>query len=356
MTATAILRTVATEPEVADEGPRPVAEPSSETRAGAHVLDVFLGLTRALSGERSLADALQATTDAALEILPADHASLRLFDEERRELLSTARSGAGLSLPPTGFRAGFGVLGIVADAGRAALVADTELDPRFEPVPGGFPVRSLVAVPMMAGGHVVGVLSASSPVPDAFTERDRDLAQLLANCTAPAIETARLAHLAVTDDLTRAFNFRYLASRLEQERGLARRYGDAFSVLMMDLDHFKRVNDTHGHAIGDEVLRGFVDRVRTEVREPDVLIRRGGEEFLLLMPSTGAAEAVAVAERIRVAVRDAPIAVPNGPAVPLTVSIGVATFQDDEPVSALEARADAALYRAKQTGRDRVVS
>ncbi len=317
-------------------------------------LEVLLALTRLLADERTLEDALHATTDAALELLPCDHASLRLFDDTRRELLSTARSGTASEVPPAQFRAGEGVLGFVADTGKAALVEDTSTDPRFAARPTGFSVGSLVAVPLVAGGHVVGVLSASSPSPGRFSERDRDLAQLLANCTVPAIETARLAHLSVTDDLTRAYNYRVLASRLHEEVGRAARYGDPLSVLMMDLDHFKHVNDRYGHAAGDEVLRAFVDRVRAEVRQPDVLIRRGGEEFLLVMPSTGGDDAHAVAERIRARVAATPIPTQCGADVPLTVSIGVATWVDREDATALEARADAALYRAKDAGRDRV--
>lgn len=317
-------------------------------------LEILLALTRLLTDERTLEDALHATTDAALELLPCDHASLRLFDDTRRELLSTARSGTATERPPVQFRAGEGVLGLVADTGKAALLEDTANDPRFATRETGFPVRSLVAVPLVAGGQVVGVLSASSPSPGTFTERDRDLAQLLANCTVPAIETARLAHLSITDDLTRAYNYRVLAPRLGEEVSRAARYGEALSVLMMDLDHFKRVNDRHGHAVGDEVLRAFVDRVRAEVRQADVLIRRGGEEFLLVMPSTGAYEAAMVAERIRARVAATPIPTAAGVPVDLTVSIGVAAWIEGEGTSELEARADAALYVAKGAGRNRV--
>ncbi|MBX3269126.1 MAG: sensor domain-containing diguanylate cyclase [Sandaracinaceae bacterium] len=317
-------------------------------------LETLLGLTRLLSTERSLEEALAATTDAAMLLLPCDHASLRTFDDERRFLLSSARSGLGQGHRPASFRRGEGVVGIVADTGRPALVADARTDARFVARPdAGFEVRSLIAVPLFAGGNVVGVLSVSHAAPDVFGARDRDLAQLLANCTAPAIETARLARLAVTDELTRAFNYRYHHLRLAEEVGRARRYGDAFSVLMMDLDHFKDVNDRHGHQIGDEVLRGFVERLREEVREPDVVIRRGGEEFVLLMPSTDAGDAAQVAERIRAHVAAAPIATSGG-GVPLTVSIGVATWRADESGGALEGRADEALYRAKAAGRDRV--
>lgn len=326
---------------------------------GREPLEVLLELTRLLAAERTLDDALRATTNAALAVLPCDHASLRLFDGERRELLSTARSGAGSSIPPAQFRSGEGVLGLVADTGRGALIEDTATDPRFTDRPIGFSVRSLVAVPLVAGGRVVGVLSASDPAPHAFTERDRDLAQLLANCTVPAIETARLAHLAITDDLTHAYNYRVLAPRLNEEVNRAARYGEALSILMMDLDHFKRVNDAHGHAVGDEVLRGFADRVRTEVRQSDVLIRRGGEEFLLIMPSTGGDEASRVAERIRARVAEAPIDTApidteHGVQVALTVSIGVATWRPGEDALTFATHADTALYQAKDAGRNSV--
>ncbi|MCB9596709.1 MAG: GGDEF domain-containing protein [Sandaracinaceae bacterium] len=317
-------------------------------------LETLLGLTRLLSTERSLEEALLATTDAAMLLLPCDHASLRTYDDDRRMLLSSARSGLARDKSPSSFRKGEGVVGIVADSGRAALVADAQTDARFVQRPdAGFDVRSLVAVPLFAGGSVVGVLSASHRDPDVFSARDRDMAQLLANCTAPAIETARLARLAVTDDLTRAYNYRYHHTRLAEEVSRARRYGDRFSLLLMDLDHFKHVNDRWGHQVGDEVLRGFVDRVRDEVRDPDVVIRRGGEEFVLLMPATEETDAANVAERIRARVAGTPIDTEAGD-VPLTVSIGVATWGAEESGAALEARADAALYRAKAAGRDRV--
>lgn len=316
-------------------------------------LETLLELTRTLGADRSLEEALQATSDAALEVLPATHASLRLFDDERHQLLCSARAGEGVEHAPVSFQAGEGVIGVVADTGKPALIEDTAADPHFVERPGsGFSIRSLVAVPLLAGGQVVGVLSASAGEAGAFGERDRDLAQLLANCTAPAIETARLARLAVTDDLTRAYNYRYYVSRLEEEVGRARRYHESFALLMLDLDFFKKVNDGWGHAAGDEVLRGFADRVRGEVRQTDIFIRRGGEEFVLLMPVTRMPEAHRVAERIRMRVAETPFATTRGD-VPVTVSIGLAAFEGEE-ARELVARADAALYRAKEGGRDRV--
>jgi two-component system, cell cycle response regulator len=126
------------------------------------------------------------------------------------------------------------------------------------------------------------------------------------------------------------------------------------SLLYMDLDHFKRINDRFGHAMGDVVLRTFADRVRRCVRRIDVLVRRGGEEFVLIMPQTGATQALATATRIQQTLQQEPIAI-GGTSVRQTVSIGVATWDNRETPDALESRADHAMYRAKRLGRDRVI-
>lgn len=317
-------------------------------------LEVLISLTRTLTEARSLEDALQATTDAALDVLPGDHTSLRLLERDRRELSCGARSGAGTYSLPVPFRVGEGILGNVVDTGKAVLVEDTASDPRFAERRTGFPIRSMVAVPLVAAGQVVGVLSASSRRPGAFRERERDLAQLLANCTVPAIEAARVSQLAGTDELTGAYNHRMLAPRLGEEVSRGERYGAPFSVLTLDLDAFRAVNDAYGHAAGDEVLRAFAERVREEVRSADVLVRRGGEEFLLIMPSTVEDVASGVAERVRTRVAEEPFATEHAP-VRVTVSIGVASWVEGEDAAQLEGRAEAALHAAKEAGRDRVV-
>lgn len=174
-----------------------------------NALPVLLELTRRLAEPSTLEAQLQATTDAALRLLPGDHASVRLFDESRTELLSSARSGTGATVPPASFKRGEGVVGAVADTGRATLVPDALDDPRFVAHPTqGFEVRSVIAVPLVGGGEVIGVLSVSGATAGAFAGEDRDLAQLLANCAVPAIEKSRLARLAITDWLTRTYNHR----------------------------------------------------------------------------------------------------------------------------------------------------
>lgn len=160
---------------------------------------------------------------------------------------------------------------------------------------------------------------------------------------------------ATTDFLTGVANRRQLMARLalEFERG-RREPGLTFSVLAIDLDHFKRVNDQWGHAVGDEALRHVADLMRAEVRANDLVARSGGEEFTLLLPATGADDAVALAERLRQRMASHPLPGPSGP-VPITASIGVGVGAgQDDTVDAVLARADRALYEAKHAGRNAV--
>jgi diguanylate cyclase (GGDEF)-like protein len=135
----------------------------------------------------------------------------------------------------------------------------------------------------------------------------------------------------------------------------ARARGAPLSTLLIDIDHFKRINDRFGHPMGDALLSAFADVVRSSVRSTDVLVRRGGEEFVLIMPGTRECFAVAVAERLRMRVAAAPL-VSQGPLqVSATISIGVASWDQRESAEALDARADEAMYEAKQAGRNQTV-
>lgn len=156
-------------------------------------------------------------------------------------------------------------------------------------------------------------------------------------------------HLATHDPLTNAFTRRHMDEVVEQELARCRRHGRAMSLLIMDLDHFKAINDTHGHQRGDQVLVQFVAQVKTLLRRPDQLGRFGGEEFVLLLPETPLDDALGVAERIRAALEQSP----GEPRC--TLSIGVTTNRHDtDTLGTLLARADKALYRAKDNGRNRV--
>ncbi|PTD95362.1 sensor domain-containing diguanylate cyclase [Pseudothauera lacus] len=163
-----------------------------------------------------------------------------------------------------------------------------------------------------------------------------------------------LQRLASTDLLTGLPNRRAFLTRLEQEQARMQRFGSAGAVLMIDLDHFKRINDSYGHAAGDAALRLFAERAQACLRATDLLGRLGGEEFAALLPGTDAAGATLLAERLRTEIAAAPFPSPQG-ALTITVSVGVATLSGGDTRAEMAlARADAALYRAKSCGRDRV--
>jgi diguanylate cyclase (GGDEF)-like protein len=320
-------------------------------------IEVLLKLTRELLEEMTLEQALQKVSDAALELLPGQHSSIRILDDSGQKLLSGARSGEGVSARPVRFKPGEGIAGWVAEKGMSVRIFDAEKDPRFKKASKskqGFQVRSMVVVPLWSAGRVVGVLGVTSDERGAFGAADETMAMLLANCAVPPIEQARLARLAFIDHHTKAFNQRYLFPRLREEIERARRYVIPLSVLLLDLDHFKRVNDTHGHAAGDKVLRIFSERIQARIRHSDVVVRRGGEEFVIIMPQTNDEQAGAAAERIRDGMASEPFDLGQGVEISQTVSIGVATWDGRETAESLEKRADQGMYRAKRQGRDRV--
>jgi eukaryotic-like serine/threonine-protein kinase len=164
---------------------------------------------------------------------------------------------------------------------------------------------------------------------------------------------SQVRRLATIDGLTGLYNRRHFFAEATGQFRVARRYGRPIAAIMIDVDHFKRINDAHGHPVGDEVIRVLARRLRATVRDGDVLCRYGGEEFALLTPETGPT-AEQLAERLRQVVNAEPVPTPVGP-LPVTISLGVAHLREaDFDLDQLIARADAALYEAKQSGRNRL--
>jgi len=167
--------------------------------------------------------------------------------------------------------------------------------------------------------------------------------------------TDQLERQAITDPLTGAYNRRYFMEAAGREASLAARAGGGFSIVMLDLDHFKAVNDNHGHEAGDAVLVAAVGRIRRTLRAADVLGRLGGEEFYILLPRTGMEDACAAAERLRACMSSEPVRLPTGDGIAVTASLGVCSCEPgDCDLADMLRRVDAAMYRAKQAGRDRV--
>jgi two-component system cell cycle response regulator len=164
--------------------------------------------------------------------------------------------------------------------------------------------------------------------------------------------------MAITDQLTGLHNRRYMSRHLDTLIASAQKNGKPLAFLIFDIDHFKTVNDTHGHDIGDEVLREFAGRIGANVRGIDLACRYGGEEFVVVMPDTDIQFATTVAERLRSSVETTPFTISRAPhKINITISIGIAESDiGEDSAEKLLHRADQALYRAKRDGRNRVVA
>ncbi|WP_254277331.1 sensor domain-containing diguanylate cyclase [Halomonas sp. 3H] len=176
---------------------------------------------------------------------------------------------------------------------------------------------------------------------------------MLLDVSEQVAEEARLRRLSDTDDLTGSANRRKLMDRLDEEISLSNRHGTPLSLMMLDIDHFKRINDTHGHLQGDEVLKSLAEICRQALREEDLVARLGGEEFALLLPLTPQSRCHGLAERLRRRIAQHDFGLEG---TPVTVSIGIAEHRIGDSRDALIARADHHLYAAKRGGRNRVVA
>jgi diguanylate cyclase (GGDEF)-like protein len=227
---------------------------------------------------------------------------------------------------------------------------------------------SVAIVPLIRNNQLIGTLNLGSSNRNRFTasmasDFIEHLASIVAICIENVINSERLKHIGLTDPLTGVNNRRYVERRLSEEVGRSRRQKTALSCLFIDIDHFKRINDTIGHQAGDEVLRDVASRIKAELRLSDALGRFGGEEFVALLVDAALPDAALVAERIRAGVADTALMLSSGEKLNVTVSIGVATLDIAAASGELEsigqhflAQADRALYQAKANGRNKVMT
>lgn len=317
-------------------------------------------LTGALTATLDLAQVLDRLLTSLAAVVPYDGAAVVLRHHGWLEL-ATVRGGSrpdeapGLAIP----LAGDELLAEVVATAQPLAIADTRDDPRGARRGGAGDLRAWLGVPLISESRVAGVVVLTSRTPGAFGEREAGIAFTFAGQAGVAIEHARLfaevQRLAVTDELTGVRNRRDVVATAERELRRAQRFGRPLAAIMLDIDEFKQVNDTHGHAVGDEVLRDVADRLRQALREVDVLGRYGGEEFIILLPETDLRGADDMAERLRRAVAAAPIVTSAGP-ISVTISLGVTAVSPEvADFAALLQRIDTFLYAAKQRGRNRVV-
>lgn len=295
------------------------------------------------------------TFDAAMVLLVEGHSALKILhrsnlpDSAHQIILGDTQVNL-INIP---------ILQEMRETRMPCVITDTQNDPRWRAIPGMGWIRSFISAPIVIRGYVAGIINILSATAGSFTPAHSERLMIFAGQAAVAIENAQLFeqayYLSVTDPLTELTNRRHFFDvfRLEFER--AHRYNRTLSVMMIDIDHFKNINDTFGHTVGDLALREIATRIKKTVRTIDIVARFGGEEFIVLMPETSLDEACQVAERVRHSVSNIPIENEAGPVL-TTLSIGVAEIHEQSMnMDQLIKCADQALYEAKAAGRDRVV-
>src|SRR6266542_827707 len=325
-------------------------------------LTVLSDLARTLNSTLALDELLPFVTELVGRTLGFEAFALLLVDEPSGELV--VRSMFGMSgVVGERIAPGAGLAGWAGKERQLLLVRDTREDARF-------PVErwtrghhgSALAVPMIVQGECVGVLDFFRPVVDAFGDDEVRFLQSVASQAAMAIANARLHERAValslTDALTGLHNRRSLFARLELKLERSERFSHACAVAMVDVDHFKEINNAHGHLAGDATLRRVGELLGGAVRKIDTVARYGGEEFALVLPRADRAAALEVAEKVSQLVAATPLEHDAGqPGGKITISVGVATFPDDaRDLATLVDSADAALFAAKRAGRNTAVA
>lgn len=307
-----------------------------------------------------------------------DGVTLSLLDEDDDIVLVMEKLGVDFSaFPQLLFVHAVAELGFAAPKpvaeGEAALPPSPLLGafdaavhgPRFPQIES---LRSVALVPLLRNKRLIGSLNLASSdmtrfTPALGTDFIKHMASIIAICLENVISNEMLKYIGLTDSLTGVYNRRYIDRRLLEEIARARRQNYCISCMYIDIDHFKLVNDTHGHQGGDEVLREVATRIRTELRRSDALGRFGGEEFVVLLIDADLDSATFVAERIRASIAGTMFDLPGSAQAWVSVSIGVASLEADAALLPIEtvaqqlvAHADQALYQAKADGRNKVVS
>ena len=331
-----------------------------EMKQDAERWSVIYQATKDISASLEPEQVFQSIYQAAQQMIPCDTFYISIVDEKDQEVRDVYVMEGDRRYPVERYPINAGLTGYVVTEDKTLHYNDFNYDqPEIEPiVVAELMTRSIIIVPLRVKGKVIGALSVQSAMPNAYSTADREMLELMASQAAVAIDNARLHaevnRLAMIDSLTEVYNRRHFFRVATLEFSRARRYQDPLTAIMLDIDHFKKVNDLFGHAIGDQVLKSVADRSNQILRSSDIIGRYGGEEFAILLVKSDLNIGLMVAERIRNHVSQ--MAIDSGSRQKMvTISLGVASIDDGcLDIDDLLARADQALYAAKRDGRNRV--
>jgi diguanylate cyclase (GGDEF)-like protein len=328
-----------------------------EQRRAHDELQVLYEAARAVSGTLDLRTVLDSMVTVTCRAFGYENGTILMVDPGTGDL--TIEAGYGHREPVVGQRlpSGTGISGRVARSGTPLVIDDVRHDLRYHRLDDR--TQSELAVPLIAEGKVLGVFNVESARSGAFGARDLRLLTTLASYAVVAIQNARLyetaQRLAITDGLTELFNHRYLHESLGRVLERARRDAQPVGVIMLEIDHFKRYNDTYGHQSGDEALRTVAGLLRRGSRPSDIVARYGGDEFMVVLPGASKAATHETAERLRRAVEAYPLILADEVITTVTLSVGVAAFPHDAgTIDELVEAVDRAQYIAKRSGGNKV--
>ena len=327
---------------------------------------VFQELGKALTSSLQLDQVLRTIMEKIDEFLRPDNWSLLLLDEATQELYFELAVGkASRALKDVRIKMGQGIAGWVAQHGETVVVPDTTKDTRFfskVDEKTKLETQSIVAVPVRFRDTCLGVIELINCMgPDGFDPRDLKLLEALSDFAAIALENARhvkrIHELTITDDCTSLYNARHMGFILETEIYRSQRYNYEFTIVFIDLDHFKLVNDTHGHLVGSRLLAEIGNVLKSHCRLIDFAFRYGGDEFVLLLPQTSKENAMNVARRLHKLIRETHWLEAEGLGIKVTPSLGLASYPvDSRTKEGLLHLADEAMYLVKNTHRDSVAA
>lgn len=339
------------------------SSPGPDPKRQSQELAIFHDVAKALTSSLNLDSILQTIMEKMAEYFQPDTWSLLMVDEEKDDLyFAIAVGDASEALKTVRLKMGEGIAGWVAKHGESLLVPDVHNDPRFAKRIDDmtkWQTRSIICIPLSSKHRVLGVIQLINVDMKHFAEQDILALQALADYAAIAIDNARaverIQELTITDDCTGLYNARHLYKTLEAEVYRSARFGYEFSVLFLDLDHFKKVNDTHGHLVGSKLLAEIGYNIKSHLRLIDYAFRYGGDEFVVLLPQTSKESALVVARRIRDVFRTNLFLKDDNLNLNIRASMGVATYPEDAKTAhEIIRQADEMMYMVKNTTRDNI--